>query len=222
VSDLVRGLPLIHTNSLGFQTWIHNWREKDWKTATGKDVKNEGIIRCISKCLDIRAKGGQKVRLQYVKGHSGEVGNEGADRLANNGAFMSPTQELDWKLLEDQLEEILSNTLEFESATAVVQGPDEAAKPSVLEIPGEPRTQGSTELIRPTDSATSSSRPMDVDQAADLISQEPSHEASVRGICANPPLVPVENVNFEVRYFGKFTKHKCIHTGLGLCRLYPR
>jgi ribonuclease HI len=212
VSDLVRGLPLIHTNSLGFQTWIHNWREKDWKTATGKDVKNEGIIRCISKCLDIRAKSGQKVRLQYVRGHSGEVGNEGADRLANDGAFMSPTPELDWKLLEDHLEEILSNTLEGESA--VVQGPVEAAQPTALEIPSEPQTQGSTE------SATSPS--VGVDQAADLISQEPLLEASVQVACANPPLASVrgesaEDVNFEVRYFGESTRYKCIHTCLGLC-----
>ena len=211
MSDLVRGLPLIHTDSLGFQTWIHNWRKKDWKTATGKDVKNEGIIRCISKSLDIRAKSGQKVRLQYVRGHSGEVGNEGADRLANDGALMSPTPELDWNLLEDHLEEIFSNTLpypEFESATAVVQGPVEAAQPSSLEIPSEPRTQGSTESIQPTESATSPL--VGVDQAADLISQEPLLEASVQVTGANPPLAPVraesaEDVNFEVRYFREST-----------------
>jgi len=138
---------------------------------------------------------------------------------------MSPTPELDWKLLEEHLEEILSNTyLECESATAVVQEPVEAAQPSALEIPKEPQTQG-TELIRPTESATSAS--VDVDQAADLISQEPLLGASARVTCANPPLVPVrgesaEKVNFEVRYFGESTWYKCIHTGLGLCRLYPQ
>ncbi len=209
MSYLVQGVLLIHTNSLGFQTWIHNWKEKDWKTAAGTDVKNEGVIRCISKYLEIRAKIGQKIRLQYVRGHSGEVGNEGADRLANQGTLLSPTPELDWKLLEDQLEGFLSKVLpdlEFESATAVVQGPDEAAKPSVLEIPSEPRTQGSTESIRPTDS-----RPMDVDQAANLVSQEPLLEASVRVICANPPLVPVGagDVNFEVWFSGESTSYKC-------------
>ncbi|KDR85557.1 hypothetical protein GALMADRAFT_35681, partial [Galerina marginata CBS 339.88] len=68
-----------------FQFWISTWQKKNWCTAAGTPVKNAGIIRCISKHIDIRSKSGQKVVLEYVKGHSGFVGNEGADEMANRG-----------------------------------------------------------------------------------------------------------------------------------------
>ncbi|KAF8913215.1 ribonuclease H-like domain-containing protein, partial [Gymnopilus junonius] len=67
----------------GFLYWMARWQQNNWKTSSGDDVKNAGIIRCISKHLDIRAKLGQRVQLEYVKGHSGEVGNDGADAMAN-------------------------------------------------------------------------------------------------------------------------------------------
>ena len=82
---------------------------ENWKTSNGQPVKNMGIIRCISKNLEIRAKFGQKVRLQHVKGHSGEEGNEGADFLANQGTLMPPIPDRNWISLEKQLEERLSN-----------------------------------------------------------------------------------------------------------------
>jgi ribonuclease HI len=66
-------------------------------------VKNVGIIRYLSAHLDARARFGQKIRLQYVKGHSGETGNDGADAQANLGALSSTEPERDWGKLEKKL-----------------------------------------------------------------------------------------------------------------------
>jgi ribonuclease HI len=66
-------------------------------------VKNVGVIRYISALLDLRAKSGQKVRLQYVKGHSGNTGNDGADAQANQGTTQPPRGELDWAAMEKEL-----------------------------------------------------------------------------------------------------------------------
>ncbi|KAF9469665.1 ribonuclease H-like domain-containing protein, partial [Collybia nuda] len=68
-----------------FRDWLPNWRKNGWKKSDGESIKNGDIIRYLSAHLDARARFGQKIRLQYVKGHSGEQGNDGADAQANLG-----------------------------------------------------------------------------------------------------------------------------------------
>ncbi|KAF6766757.1 ribonuclease H-like domain-containing protein, partial [Ephemerocybe angulata] len=80
-----------------FEQWIKNWKRNGWKNSKGEPVKNDGIIRLIEAHLDRRGKFGQKVRFAYVKGHSGDVGNDGADYQANLGAMMPFVAERDWK-----------------------------------------------------------------------------------------------------------------------------
>ncbi|KAH9486418.1 Ribonuclease H1 [Psilocybe cubensis] len=87
-----------------FRTWINTWRNNNWKSSTGSDVKNAGIIRCISAHLDLRGKMGQKVVLEYVKGHSGDIGNDGADFMANQGAVKPRVDERPWEAIEKQLQ----------------------------------------------------------------------------------------------------------------------
>lgn len=87
----------------GFKSWIDNWVKRGWKSATGAPVKNAGIIRCISAHLNIRGKMGQKVILEYVKGHSGDTGNDGADLMANQGAIKPQIDERPWEQIEVQL-----------------------------------------------------------------------------------------------------------------------
>ncbi|KAF5323583.1 hypothetical protein D9611_005559 [Ephemerocybe angulata] len=109
--------------AVGFEQWIKNWKRNGWKNSKGEPVKNDGIIRLIEAHLDRRGKFGQKVRFAYVKGHSGDVGNDGADYQANLGAMMPFVAERDWK---EDLEELLMDTLleEAERETAPAPPPE--------------------------------------------------------------------------------------------------
>lgn len=64
----------------GITEWMENWKKRGWKTAAKKPVKNEDLWRR----LDI-AMQRHDVNWTWVKGHSGNVGNEKADQLANRG-----------------------------------------------------------------------------------------------------------------------------------------
>jgi len=82
-----------------FQTWLPGWIARKWKNSKGEPVKNRQLIQYLSALLDQRALEGQKVRLQYVRGHAGEEGNEGADFLANVGATRPELAERNWDAL---------------------------------------------------------------------------------------------------------------------------
>ena len=74
----------LHTDSKyvqqGISEWIHNWKQRGWKTAAKKQVMNEDLWR---KLDDLAAK--HQVQWVWVKGHAGHDGNERADELANRG-----------------------------------------------------------------------------------------------------------------------------------------
>ena len=75
----------IHTDSeyvrKGITEWIHNWKRRGWMTADRKPVKNAELWQR----LDALAQS-HRVHWRWVKGHSGDPGNERADALANRGA----------------------------------------------------------------------------------------------------------------------------------------
>ena len=89
----------------GFKKWIRTWKANNWKTKEGLPVKNVGMIRCISAYLALRGRLGQKAVLEYVKGHSGDVGNDGADLMANKGSTKPELEDRDWNALEQEIEE---------------------------------------------------------------------------------------------------------------------
>ena len=57
-----------------------NWKARGWKTASKKPVKNVDLW----KMLDAEIQR-HKIDWKWVKGHSGDPGNEAADMLANRG-----------------------------------------------------------------------------------------------------------------------------------------
>ncbi len=64
----------------GMTEWLDNWKRKGWKTAARKPVKNADLWRRLDELA-----GGQDIDWHWVKGHSGDPGNERADALANRG-----------------------------------------------------------------------------------------------------------------------------------------
>lgn len=62
----------------GLKSWIHGWKKKGWKTADKKPVKNVDLWQALDE-----ARAPHRVTWKWVRGHSGNVGNEHVDRLAN-------------------------------------------------------------------------------------------------------------------------------------------
>ncbi|KAJ8453534.1 hypothetical protein ONZ45_g19680 [Pleurotus djamor] len=82
--------------------WLEGWRQRGWMKSKGESVKNRDIIEYLALLLDSRERWGQTVTFEHVKGHSGDVGNDGADRLAVQGAWKE--EEADWDF-KKQMEE---------------------------------------------------------------------------------------------------------------------
>lgn len=64
----------------GIETWIHGWKKNGWRTSDKKPVKNIDLWQA----LDALA-AQQQIEWRWVKGHSGDPGNERADALSNDG-----------------------------------------------------------------------------------------------------------------------------------------
>ncbi|KIM47669.1 hypothetical protein M413DRAFT_439336 [Hebeloma cylindrosporum] len=193
------------------RTWIHKWRQNNWRSAGGDPVKNAGIIRCISTYLDIRSKLGQKVVLEYVKGHSGDVGNDGADAMANQGALLPATPERDWEALERQLVGQFDDIIPVDASRGGIEilGPEEAD--------GGDSSSGNTKHSPPAVFGTTSSKPLTErarSSSARLYGKPssspqkpqpttPRHFSDMKSplkvIYVAPPLIPVrtQDVNFE-------------------------
>ena len=64
----------------GITEWMPGWKRKSWRTASGKPVKNVDLWQRLD-----QARLNHEVQWCWVKGHSGDEGNEMADELANQG-----------------------------------------------------------------------------------------------------------------------------------------
>jgi ribonuclease HI len=62
----------------GILEWVPNWKRRGWKTADKKPVKNQDLWET----LDALA-ATHDLEWHWVRGHSGNVGNERVDLLAN-------------------------------------------------------------------------------------------------------------------------------------------
>jgi ribonuclease HI len=64
----------------GITTWIHGWKQRGWRTADKKPVKNMELWQRLE---TLAAQ--HDVQWHWVRGHDGDPGNERADELANRG-----------------------------------------------------------------------------------------------------------------------------------------
>lgn len=75
---------VLHTDSKyvqqGISVWVHNWKQRGWKTTDKKPVKNEDLWRTLDELANKH-----HVQWVWIKGHAGHDGNERADELANRG-----------------------------------------------------------------------------------------------------------------------------------------
>lgn len=74
----------IHTDSQyvkrGMTEWLANWKQRNWRTAAKKPVKNADLWQELDELVQEH-----EVNWVWVRGHSGDPGNEKADELANKG-----------------------------------------------------------------------------------------------------------------------------------------
>ena len=61
----------------GITTWLPAWKERGWRTADKKPVKNQDLWERLEQAL-----ARHQVEWRWVRGHSGDPDNERADQLA--------------------------------------------------------------------------------------------------------------------------------------------
>lgn len=75
---------VLHTDSKymldGINSWMAAWKKRGWKTAAKKPVKNRDLWEALDSAIEAH-----DIEWVWVKGHSGDPGNEEADALANRG-----------------------------------------------------------------------------------------------------------------------------------------
>lgn len=73
---------ILHTDSVylmrGATDWMAGWKKRGWKTSSRKPVKNRELWEQLDLVLCKH-----DIEWVWVKGHSGDPGNERADELAN-------------------------------------------------------------------------------------------------------------------------------------------
>jgi ribonuclease HI len=66
----------------GITQWLPGWKARGWRTASKQPVKNVELWKRLD---DLLMQGGHVVDWRWVRGHTGDAGNERADALANMG-----------------------------------------------------------------------------------------------------------------------------------------
>lgn len=64
----------------GVESWMNQWKRKNWRTSAGKPVANRDLWEELDHELSRHT-----VSWEWVRGHQGHAGNERADQLANQG-----------------------------------------------------------------------------------------------------------------------------------------
>lgn len=63
---------------LGMTEWLPGWKARGWRTADRKPVRNQDLWQQLDELA-----AGHAIEWHWVKGHSGNPGNERCDALAN-------------------------------------------------------------------------------------------------------------------------------------------
>lgn len=110
--------------SAALMEWAFNWRKNGWRKTGGEPVANKEVIDYVLTLLETRHRSGQPVQFEYVKAHSGDVGNDGADALAVSGCYLLETPERDWVGLKE------IHSLEQDMMAGLMEGIDPGVSPA--------------------------------------------------------------------------------------------
>lgn len=90
--ERVEGRIALYTDSTyviqGIKEWIHGWKRRGWKTATGTDVLNRQLWEDLDYLVS--ARGPRGIAWHHVRGHVGIPGNERVDTIADAFATGKP------------------------------------------------------------------------------------------------------------------------------------
>jgi ribonuclease HI len=64
----------------GVTEWMQGWKKRGWRTASRKPVANRDLWERLDAAIQRH-----EVEWEWVRGHTGQEGNERADQLANRG-----------------------------------------------------------------------------------------------------------------------------------------
>lgn len=101
----------------GITKWIHGWKKKGWQTAAGKPVLNKELWQLIDQ------HNSKLVNWAYVRGHSGDVGNDRCDAIARAFATGRSIQ-----LRQAPKPEQLENSLSLTSVSSTSQAPSDPVR----------------------------------------------------------------------------------------------
>lgn len=79
----------------GLRDWSVTWKRRGWRTASGDPVKNRALWERLCDLRD-RAENAGGLVLEHVRGHSGDPGNEAADKAAVAARDLSRRRSAPW------------------------------------------------------------------------------------------------------------------------------
>ncbi|MEL6816347.1 MAG: ribonuclease HI, partial [Cyanobacteria bacterium J06598_3] len=88
------GQIILHTDSEylknGITKWIKGWKRKGWKTSAGKAVLNKDLWQQLDEVTQTLRSQDLTIDWRYVRGHTGNPGNERCDEIARAFSHAQP------------------------------------------------------------------------------------------------------------------------------------
>lgn len=76
----------------GMTQWMNGWAASNWRKGDGNEISNADLWRRLHQLKAALDEGGVKFNFQWVKGHSGDLGNHLADHCAIRAVFIGRKQ----------------------------------------------------------------------------------------------------------------------------------
>ncbi|MGC1310356.1 MAG: ribonuclease HI [Phormidesmis sp.] len=93
-AGLDNGQIKLHTDSEylknGITKWIKGWKRKGWKTSAGKAVLNKDLWQQLDEVTQALVDKDLNIEWRYVRGHTGNPGNERCDEIARAFSHSQP------------------------------------------------------------------------------------------------------------------------------------